>query len=317
VKKWRVGSMATGVVATVASQLEKVADAPVAVEAVSPGRVVVAGDWHGNTRWAIHVIEQAAIKLQGEENRLIVHVGDLGIWPGEVGRRYLWTLERILSGFDMRLMFTDGNHEDHPQLLTAQLNLMRLVDPALAPGDPEPLLPVPLNSWTPGGSAIARVFWLPRGCRWEWHGRTWLSMGGAVSPDRDLRVKNGWGWWPEEATTTDQIARAAAEGKAGVVLAHDCPGGVDLALPPVSPSLGWLQSDLMLSEENRQRLQMLADSVEPQHWIHGHYHRAYQKTVQMKHGPVEVTGLHMDGEWLNWLVLDTRTMEWEVPERPG
>jgi hypothetical protein len=62
---------------------------------------------------------------------------------------------------------------------------------------------------------------------------------------------------------------------------------------------------------------MLADSVEPQHWIHGHYHRAYQKTVQMKHGPVEVTGLHMDGEWLNWLVLDTRTMEWEVSERPG
>ena len=57
---------------------------PLGEEFADPGprRIMVAGDWHGNARWGVHIIETAARLLADEAERLILHCGDFGIWPG-------------------------------------------------------------------------------------------------------------------------------------------------------------------------------------------------------------------------------------------
>jgi len=125
-----------------------------------PRRVVVAGDWHGNTPWAQKVIRQAATALAAEDRRIIVQLGDFGIWPGRAGRNYLSQLDATLAATTSELWFVDGNHEDFRQLAR------------LRPG--------------PDGreQVAGRIWHLPRGYRWTWHGRTWLALGGGVSLDK-------------------------------------------------------------------------------------------------------------------------------------
>ena len=136
-----------------------------------PERIGVTGDWHGNTPWATWAIRKISALLPAGGPRVIVHLGDFGIWPGPGGREYLSRLDAALDAADAELSFVDGNHEDFTQLA------------GLRPG--------------PDGRAQVtdRIWYVPRGYRWRWHGRDWLALGGAVSLDRALRTA-GADWWP-------------------------------------------------------------------------------------------------------------------------
>ena len=46
--------------------------------------------------------------------------------------------------------------------------------------------------------------------------------------------------------------------------------------------------------------------------MHGHLHRAYQRTCEFGYGPVQVTGLDADGQLRNFAVLDVAAMTWEL-----
>jgi hypothetical protein len=81
-----------------------------------PHRIVVAGDWHGNRWWALNVIRRLPQLLASEQRRIILHLGDFGIWPGGDGRRYLGLVSSALAEQDAELWFVDGNHEDFSQL---------------------------------------------------------------------------------------------------------------------------------------------------------------------------------------------------------
>src|SRR5215469_15984888 len=81
-----------------------------------PGRILVAGDWHGNLDWALYVVRRVPQLLAGEPTRLILHLGDFGIWPGASGVRYLRALGAALGQAQVQLGFIDGNHEDFDQL---------------------------------------------------------------------------------------------------------------------------------------------------------------------------------------------------------
>src|SRR5258708_19425267 len=144
----------------------------------SPGRILLAGDWHGNRDWALNVIKRVPELLSGEQTRLIVHLGDFGIWPGTEGRRYLDSVSAVLDLVNAHLWFVDGNHEDHPQL--AQM----------------------AHTTAQGGRVPVRpnIHHLPRGHRWDWHGRTWLACGGGVSLDKAARTQ-GLDWGPAEGVT--------------------------------------------------------------------------------------------------------------------
>jgi len=259
--------------------------APAAAD--GPRRILVAGDWHGNEEWAVSVIRRIPTLLAGEDQRLILHLGDFGIWPDKAGQVYLDRVSQALAEADAELWFVDGNHEDFARL--DQLDRK--------PG--------------PDGRVMVgpRIMHLPRGYRWTWHGLTWLACGGGVSLDRAVRTE-GVDWWPQEEITTEQEIALSTSGHADVMVCHDCPSGVahTFAHPPPE----WAPEDLARNDAHRRRLQRIVDAVMPTYLMHGHLHRAYQRTCDFGYGPVNVTGLDADNRLRNFAALDVTTMRWEV-----
>lgn len=253
----------------------------------TPERVLVAGDWHGNTGWALGVIDLLERLLPDEPHPLILHAGDFGIWPG--GESYLEQVTQALGDHHAQLWFVEGNHEWYDRLHS----LSQPFGGGLAHRGP-----IPLNS---------HITWLPRGCRWRWHDRTWLALGGAVSVDRALRTA-GRDWWSDETINSAQADAVVAAGPADVMLCHDAPASVPLRLPP--PDRSWASVDLARSDRHRELLQDIVDQIRPSHLLHGHYHLSHHRTVHMGHGPVQVRGLNCDGTVTgNYTVVNNRTME--------
>lgn len=140
-----------------------------------------AGDWHGDTGWAVGAVRRFA----DAGVQTIFHVGDFGIWPGVAGDAYLDTVERALRARGAVLAVTPGNHEDYDQIGA--------------------LCPRTEHHW----SFLGDVGWLrphlavfPRGHRWTMPSgsgiRTFVSLGGASSVDRSFRTPL-IDWWPQEA----------------------------------------------------------------------------------------------------------------------
>ena len=254
-----------------------------------PRRIMVAGDWHGNEEWAVSVIRRVPLLLAGESQRIVLHLGDFGIWPDQAGKDYLSRVSVALAEAGAELWFVDGNHEDFSQLDKLDEN----------PGPDGRVMVVP------------RVMHLLRGYRWSWHGLTWLACGGAVSLDRAVRTE-GVDWWPEEEITTGQEVAISSGGHADVMVCHDCPSGVahTFAHPPPE----WAAEDLARNDAHRRRLQRIVDSVMPAYLMHGHLHRAYQRTCDFGYGPVRVAGLDADNRLRNFAALDVTTMRWDVRE---
>lgn len=251
-----------------------------------PQCVMVAGDWHGNFLWATSVIRQAPRLLPGEERRIILHLGDFGIWPGPGGKRYVQEVEKACRAAGAEIWFVDGNHEDFTQV----------------------------RSFDPHMSRYRYVTHLPRGWRWQWHGREWLALGGAASVDKAVRHE-GISWWPEEEITREEAAAFSATGHADVMVTHDCPSGVRHSFAP--PPSFWADRDLARSDAHRKRLQGVVNAVQPRWLMHGHLHRAYQRECDFGYGPVEVTGLDCDsGDGPNYALLDVQAMAWDFQELP-
>ena len=255
-----------------------------------PRKVLIAGDWHGNLRWASAIVGLLPDLLADESPRIIVHVGDFGVWPGRAGERYLAELADALHGANAMVMFVDGNHEDHAGLQRSWRDQGR------------PLAPQPLNF-------RGDLWWLPRGTRWTWRDRTWVAAGGAVSVDRAFR-RAGRDWWPEEEISEGDHQRIVSPGRADVMLCHDAPTTVPMTFGQW-PS-GWDIADKARADAHRDRLQAIVDEVRPTHLFHGHYHRWHDLTVPMGHGNVRVVGLDMDDSlYGNVRVLDVESMQLE------
>lgn len=159
--------------------------------------VALAGDWHGDTAWA----QARVAKVARNGVALILHLGDFGIWPGPGGRRYLEDLEATCAEYGVGIWVTLGNHEDWGRLTELWNDPRRSGQPL---------------------QVTAHITLLPRGYRFELEGRSFVSLGGAPSVDRDDRVP-GRDWWPEEMIREDEARAVAAGGYADVMLTHDAP----------------------------------------------------------------------------------------------
>lgn len=240
--------------------------------------VAVAGDWHGNTRWAVQAVHDMAALLP-DAGKIILHLGDFGIWPGTAGQDYLQAVDGALLQAGAELWFTPGNHDDYDQI----------------------------DSWQ--GEQVAgtqRIRCLPRGHRWTWHGRTWLSVGGAVSVDKLNRVA-GHEWWPQEEITPAQEAAVIAAGPADVLLCHDAPADAPLVLVRPVPR-DWVPM-LPAANAHRMVLQRICEGTRPSWVFHGHYHQFAVNLVTAAWGSCLITALDMDGHPGNWGILDVRTMD--------
>lgn len=237
-----------------------------------PDRIVVAGDWHGNTSRACGAIWYAGLR----DIPLVLQLGDFGYWtPGPWTDRYLSELEAACTEQDVTLLWVDGNHEYHPGLLEL-------------PVDPETGL----------RTVSEHVHHLPRGLRWTWHGKTWMALGGAHSVDRHMRTE-GKSWWTQEHLSADDIETAIAPGPVDVMVCHDAPDGVHI--PGLVP--GQFPDDQIAAAEwHRRQVGNVVYAVKPSLLLHGHYHVRYSDRL----GSTSVIGLADDSAMQsdNLLVLD-------------
>lgn len=228
------------------------------------GPVAVAGDWHGDLQWARQVIRVA----HAAGAKTILQVGDLGVlWPGAGKGRWDAKLDRYLDGFDMELIFIDGNHDSHQDLraLTIEADGLARVRP--------------------------RIKYLPRGGRTVVHGMTLGGLGGAFSVDYNWR-KRGVSWWPgiEEVEPHD-IARLVAGGPIDLLLTHDVPAAVpmlsDLALP---------DDTIARAQVSRDLLQQAVEALRPPNVFSGHWHVRKTELIWHPNGDeTRVDVLDMDG----------------------
>lgn len=254
----------------------------------TPEKIGVAGDWHGNTRWALHATTEMCDRIGRftgsiDDPKLILHLGDFGIWPGKSGFYYINELRMMLRFRGAKLWFAEGNHEDYTQL----------DDFHIEKGNPDKL-----------------ISWLPRGHRWEWHGRKWMALGGAASVDKACRTPYV-DWWPEEEITYKQAANVIESGHADVMVCHDAPTGVPFTFP-LPPSF-WNAEDIRRSDNHRDLMREIVLAVQPKYFLHGHYHQGgpYWREIDMPYGPLQVASLPCDGMDDNWGILNVKTMIWE------
>jgi hypothetical protein len=243
-----------------------------------PDRVAVAGDWHGNLRWAERMIQAAA----DDGASAVVHLGDFGYWTDDPStRKYLSRLEKLLTATGIQLLWVDGNHENHDRL------------------DRQPINPV-----TGLRTISEHIHHLPRGFRWTWHGKVWMGLGGAHSVDRAAR-EPGKSWWAREFTSEAEIEYAKRDGQVDVMVCHDAPDGVDI--PAIRGVSDWPEYDLAESALHRRRIGDVVRAVRPSVLFHGHYHCRYDDGFRHLNGLVtSVHGLSEDDSYQqgNMLMLN-------------
>lgn len=216
-------------------------------------RVAFAGDWHGNSQYAVKAITYA--HEQGVEQ--IYHVGDFGIWPGSRGARYIHKIERTCKTYDIPVVVTLGNHDDWNQVE----NKLKRDSYAF---------------FTDNILLAPRVGVVDN----------FLHVAGAVSVDQGIRIA-GINWWSQEALTeADQYtANEIGQQKIDVVVTHDSPAGALLELD--DPPDFWLPY-IPAAEENRVRLAHIISTIigdSTPILVHGHYHfRSIQAEVNIEGG---------------------------------
>ena len=246
-------------------------------------RVALIGDTHANAVWTQRVIEELA--AEGVETA--VQLGDFGWWPQKGFAKKVSRAAYILG---ITVCFIDGNHEDHEHLrFHADLR-----SPGRGPADPVEMHP--------------SLWYLPRGCGWEWHGVRFRALGGAFSVDHGVRTP-GYDLFPvEEVPSHGDAQRAIDGGPADVLLSHDHPAlGYRLKGLPIP------DADERASAQVRQLLGEVVKAIRPKVVVHGHWHRAYQ----VERDGVSVTGLDCDGTDQAVAVLDLDTLETEEWNLPG
>lgn len=259
-------------------------------------KFMVLGDTHGNLEAALNAVD-AAVEHQAE---IILQVGDFGfVWPRYESLVTLETLNDYLKSVHRRIVFVDGNHEDHDAL-----NAYKSFAPRSTNGH------VYIRS---------HILWSPRGNAWTWAGKRFASVGGAVSIDKQVRLyeeQNGEGktWWAGEQLTgaeaqgiiNDCNARRA-RGKANVdyLFTHEC--------SDKTPWRNRLKPDLD-SKASRQRLDEVMKAMRPRYHFHGHMHEVYDWMNPVSGSGMlgdedtvwcQTYGLACDGFSNNWGLFDT------------
>lgn len=250
-------------------------------------KLLILGDTHGNTRWFVTVIKRAK-ELNVE---WIIQLGDFGLWPGWAGVRYLDDVNRALIEHNVNLIWLDGNHEDFNQL------------DAL----------VKLQPKNDNGQTYIRsqILYSPRGCLWTMDNKKFMTVGGAVSIDKQWRTA-GKSWWPQEQLTELEefgiVTRAMdrrQKGKPDVdyLFTHDC--------HPLTPFTHLINDPD--SDAHRQKMKRIFNAVLPKMWFHGHMHAKYAWPLfhaapfDVSDDHTEVYGLECDGCTDSWGILDTET----------
>lgn len=265
--------------------------------------VAFAGDWHGDLAWA----ERCLDYLASGGVRLLLHVGDFGIWPGPGGRKYLYRLERTCAELGITIAVTPGNHEDWDRL------------DSRTPADRgDGLGPVIDLTGSHGNDGHVVVF--PRGARFSIRTpsgseRSFVSLGGAPSIDFEYRTR-GRDWWGSEMIEPWHVEQVVAGGYADVMVTHDAPGP-PYAVPAVeailrSNPMGWSDQALAYAAVGRKRVTQAFEGVRPKVLVHGHYHAPGTAVVPLFEGSVIDMADRPGGKYVGPEIAGAQTGECRV-----
>lgn len=243
-------------------------------------KIGLLGDTHGKAKVVLTALQR--FKNQGITD--IVQVGDFGFWPGTHGQTFLTYVNNVLLKNGQTLYVTPGNHEDYKQI-----NALHVHE----------------DGWM---RARPRILVAPRGHRWEWNGKSFVSLGGAPSVDRAWRVRaqrrDGFPvWWAEEDITDEDMVKTMAGGYADVMITHDAPLGVSQVEMGIAGNPhGFEAEDIKYADQGRQKMLNVVDVVHPKLLVHGHYHFMVDDKLELfneKTGlddEVHIIGMNADGE---------------------
>lgn len=242
-------------------------------------RVGLLGDTHGTANTVLAAVK----RFQSQGITDILQVGDFGVWPGKHGQVFLAYVNTLLNKYGVTMYVTPGNHEDY-----AQINSWHVHE----------------DGWM---RARSNILVAPRGHRWEWEGKSFVSLGGAPSVDRGWRVRaqrtQGYPvWWPEEAITGEDMMKTMAGGHADIMVAHDAPRGVPQIETRIAGNPGGFEAaDLEYALQGRNDMLSVVDVVRPKLFFHGHYHFQVDDKLEIFNentgldDVVRIIGMNADG----------------------
>lgn len=208
--------------------------------------IYLTGDTHGTIEIGkLSRANLAVERVEPGEGDFVIILGDFGLVfaPDGQSAEERWWL-KWLDEKPWTTLFIDGNHENF-----ARLNAL------------------PEEEWHGGHvhRVSESVLHLMRGQVFEIEGRSFFTMGGATSHDRQFR-KEGRSWWPEELPSEEELARADAA-------LDGCGRRIDYVLTHCAPTL--VQGRInptFLPDRLTEYLQHVRDTTEFGRWYFGHYH---------------------------------------------
>lgn len=253
----------------------------------SEARVAIAGDWHSSGYWARRAL--AMLHDQAPDVHTVLHLGDFNLTSNSPWAAYRRTVVEAMevNGIE-RVLVTPGNHDDWSQL-----------GPRF---DLHPDVPYCLPK-SPG------ISFLPRGYRFEIAGRTFLSFGGAASPDQGRRIE-GKDWWRNEEPTKADATRALAGGSVDVLLTHEAvDGGTRLVDDVIArPNHRLFDEDgLSASRRSRALVTGVWTHLAPARLFHGHMHVRAEAHLPTSRSVYSLAANNSPG---NIGVLDLRDLSW-------
>lgn len=212
---------------------------------------LITGDIHGlrdrQDFERLSVAYQELFDTMTKEDYLVI-TGDFGlVWDSSMQEIQLlqWLEERTFT-----TLFVDGNHEN--------FDLLELL--------------YPVENWN--GGKVRRispsVMQLMRGQVFEIDGKSFFTMGGAESHDKQFRIQ-GISWWKQELPSKKEIQEARAN-----LLGHGMQ--VDYVIThclPTSIQHQLFGDNNMIYPDNilTDFLDEVASKLTYRHWYCGHYHR--------------------------------------------
>jgi hypothetical protein len=247
--------------------------------------IVVAGDWHSNTRWIPKIVPR--IREGAPNARTLIHVGDFNIGQGPIPSKTMQFTDAMFETTQIaRGLIVLGNHDDWSRFRTS-------------------------TSWkrgVPHQLNDTRFYAAPRPYVLTIGGRRLMLFGGAASLQRNLR--EGSNFWKEEVATPEEYESAGRFPGIDVLLTHEAPNGATSATAEFEKGKnpGRFPADrIAASQESRRLTSGLSDDLMPAVHFHGHLHAPAEGELS---GGRHVISLGQDEFAKNLVVLHLPTLTW-------
>lgn len=209
-------------------------------------RIFITGDTHADYDWNKLTTKSFPEQKKLTKDDYVIIAGDFGgVFLLDRTDKYI---QKTYNERKFTTLFVDGNHENHDALDA-----------------------YPVEEWHGGKihKIADSVFHLMRGQVFELGGKTFFTMGGAESTDRQYR-KEGKTWWAREMPSIEEYEEAITNlekcgGKVDYVITHCAPEATLCALN--MPDMYFRSVNELTSF-----FDTIAQTIQFKAWYFGHYH---------------------------------------------